>query len=192
MVIQPTARASRGLWGDAFQRLLRNRPAIVGAVCIAIFVVFAVLAPVIAPYDPTIGVLADGKHGPSLAHIMGTDLLGRDEFSRVLFGARISLTVGVVAVFFGLAFGSVIGAIAGGAGGKLDAVLMRVTDVLLAVPGILLAIGIVAWLGHGQLQIMLAVGVSYAPIFVTTRRWDFSGRRPGPRAPRRRGSCSAT
>ena len=170
MVIQPTARASRGLWGDAFQRLLRNRPAIVGAVCIAIFVVFAVLAPVIAPYDPTIGVLADGKHGPSLAHIMGTDLLGRDEFSRVLFGARISLTVGVVAVFFGLAFGSVIGAIAGGAGGKLDAVLMRVTDVLLAVPGILLAIGIVAWLGHGQLQIMLAVGVSYAPIFARLLR----------------------
>ena len=170
MVIQPTARASRGLWSDAFRRLLRNRPAIVGAVCIAIFVVFAVLAPVIAPYDPTIGVLADGKHGPSLAHIMGTDLLGRDEFSRVLFGARISLTVGVVAVFFGLAFGSVIGAIAGGAGGKLDAVLMRVTDVLLAVPGILLAIGIVAWLGHGQLQIMLAVGVSYAPIFARLLR----------------------
>ncbi len=164
------ARVSRGLWRDALRRLLRNGPAIVGAVCIAIFVLGAVLAPVIAPYDPTVGVLADGKQGPSLAHIMGTDLLGRDEFSRVLYGARISLTVGVVAVLVGLAFGSLIGALAGGAGGKLDAVLMRVTDVLLAVPGILLAIGIVAWLGHGQLQIMLAVGISYAPIFARLLR----------------------
>ena len=149
---------------------MRNGPALVGAVCIAIFVAAAVLAPVIAPYDPTVGVLADGKQGPSLAHLMGTDLLGRDEFSRVLYGARISLTVGVVAVFFGLAFGSVVGAVAGGAGGRVDAVLMRVTDVLLAIPGILLAIGIVAWLGHGQLQIMLAIGISYAPIFARLLR----------------------
>jgi peptide/nickel transport system permease protein len=170
IVARPTARASRGLWRDAFRRLMRNRPALVGAVCIAIFVAAAVLAPVIAPYDPTVGVLAEGKQGPTLAHLMGTDLLGRDEFSRVLYGARISLTVGVVAVFFGLAFGFVVGAIAGGAGGKVDAVLMRVTDVLLAVPGILLAIGIVAWLGHGQLQIMLAVGISYAPIFARLLR----------------------
>ncbi len=85
-------------------------------------------------------------------------------------GRRISLTVGVIAVLVGLVFGSAIGAIAGGAGGKVDAVLMRVTDVLLAVPGILLAIGIVAWLGHGQLQIMLAVGISYAPIFARLLR----------------------
>jgi peptide/nickel transport system permease protein len=170
IVARPTARASRGLWRDAFRRLMRNRPALVGAVCIAIFVAAAVLAPVIAPYDPTVGVLAEGKQGPTMAHLMGTDLLGRDEFSRVLYGARISLTVGVVAVFFGLAFGFVVGAIAGGAGGKVDAVLMRVTDVLLAVPGILLAIGIVAWLGHGQLQIMLAVGISYAPIFARLLR----------------------
>ncbi|HEY5276068.1 MAG TPA: ABC transporter permease [Coriobacteriia bacterium] len=170
IVARPTARASRGLWRDAFRRLMRNGPALVGAVCIAIFVAAAVLAPVIAPYDPTVGVLADGKQGPSLAHLMGTDLLGRDEFSRVLYGAQISLTVGVVAVFFGLAFGFVVGAVAGGAGGRVDAVLMRVTDVLLAIPGILLAIGIVAWLGHGQLQIMLAVGISYAPIFARLLR----------------------
>jgi peptide/nickel transport system permease protein len=163
-------RTSRGLWRDAFQRLMRNGPAIVGMVCIAIFVVGALLAPYIAQYDPTIGSLANGRQGPTLAHLMGTDLQGRDEFSRVLYGARISLTVGVVAVFFGLVGGTLVGAVAGGAGGIVDGVLMRVTDVLLAVPGILLAIGIVAWLGHGEIQIMLAVGISYSPIFARLLR----------------------
>jgi peptide/nickel transport system permease protein len=170
VVVRAAPRASRGLWRDAMRRLTRNGPAILGLIFIAIFVLGAVLAPMIAPYDPSIGNLAHGKQGPSLEHLMGTDLLGRDEFSRILYGARISLTVGTVAVFFGLVFGCVIGAIAGGAGGILDGLLMRFIDVLLAVPGILLAIGIVAWLGQGQIQIMLAVGISYAPIFARLLR----------------------
>jgi peptide/nickel transport system permease protein len=170
IVIAAAPRASRGLWHDALRRLRRNKPALVGLAFISVFVLGAVLAPFIAPYGPTVGALANGQQGPSAAHIMGTDLLGRDEFSRILYGAQISLTVGVVAVFFGLVGGTLIGAIAGGAGGVLDSVLMRFTDVLLAVPGILLAIGIVAWLGHGELQIMLAVGVSYAPIFARLLR----------------------
>jgi peptide/nickel transport system permease protein len=170
VAIVPTARVSRGLWHDALRRLMRNGPAIVGMVCLAIFVVGALLAPYISPYDPTIGVLADGRQGPSLAHLMGTDLLGRDEFSRVLYGARISLTVGVVAVLFGLIGGTLVGAIAGATAGVVDGVLMRVVDVLLAVPGILLAIGIVAWLGHGEIQIMLAVGISYSPMFARLLR----------------------
>jgi peptide/nickel transport system permease protein len=170
LLVRPTPRASRGLWRDALSRLLRNGPAIVGLVLIAIFVVGALFAPVIARYDPTIGVLSDSMRGPSLAHLMGTDLLGRDEFSRVLYGARISLTVGVVAVVCGLAFGMVVGAVAGGVGGVLDAVLMRMIDALLAVPGILLAIAIVAWLGHGEIQIILAVGISYAPMFARLLR----------------------
>jgi peptide/nickel transport system permease protein len=170
IVIAAAPRASRGLWHDALRRLRRNKPALVGLAFISVFVLGAVLAPFIAPYGPTVGELANGQQGPSAAHIMGTDLLGRDEFSRILYGAQISLTVGVVAVFFGLVGGTLIGAIAGGAGGVLDSVLMRFTDVLLAVPGILLAIGIVAWLGHGELQIMLAVGVSYAPIFARLLR----------------------
>lgn len=163
-------RASRGLWRDAARRLLRNGPALLGLVCIAVFVVGAVLAPVIAPYNPTAQNLAAGQQGPSLSHLMGTDLLGRDEFSRVLYGARISLTVGVIAVVFGLLFGVSVGALAGGAGGRVDGLLMRVTDVFLAVPGILLAIGIVAWLGQGELQVMLAVGIAYAPIFARLLR----------------------
>jgi peptide/nickel transport system permease protein len=170
VVIAPTARASRGLWRDALSRLMRNGPAIVGMVFIAVFVIGAILAPYIAPYDPSIGVLSDHLKGPSLTHLMGTDKQGYDEFSRVLYGARISLTVGVIAVMFGLIGGTLVGAIAGGAGGVVDAVLMRVIDVLLAVPGILLAIGIVAWLGHGEIQIMLAVGISYSPMFARLLR----------------------
>jgi ABC-type dipeptide/oligopeptide/nickel transport system permease subunit len=149
---------------------MRNGPALVGLVFIAIFVIGALLAPYITSYDPTIGVLAEARHGPSAAHLMGTDTQGRDEFTRVLYGAQISLTVGVVAVLFGLIGGTIIGAIAGGAGGVVDGVLMRVIDVLLAVPGILLAIGIVAWLGHGEIQIMLAVGISYSPQFARLLR----------------------
>lgn len=164
------ARASRGLWGDALRRLLRNGPALVGMSCIAIFVIGAILAPIIAPYDPTVGKIVDRMQPPSVTHLMGTDLLGRDEFSRILYGARLSLQVGVIAVIFGLTLGVFVGALAGGAGGRVDSVLMRITDVFLAVPGILLAIGIVAWLGRGQIQIMLAVGVSYAPIFARLLR----------------------
>jgi len=170
ITIAPTARVSRGLWHDAFRRLMRNRPAIVGMVFIAIFVIGAILAPYIAPYGPTVGSLANNLQGPSPAHLMGTDLQGYDEFSRVLYGARISLTVGVIAVMFGLIGGTTVGAIAGGAGGLVDGFLMRVIDVLLAVPGILLAIGIVAWLGHGEIQIMLAVGISYSPMFARLLR----------------------
>jgi peptide/nickel transport system permease protein len=164
-----TTRVSRGLWRDALRRLMRNGPALIGLACILIFVIGALLAQFIAPYDPKLAT-GPSQAGPSAAHIMGTDLLGRDQFSRILYGARISLTVGVVAVLVGLAIGFAIGATAGGAGGKVDAILMRVTDVLLAIPGILLAIGIVSWLGRGELQIMLAVGVAYAPIFARMLR----------------------
>jgi peptide/nickel transport system permease protein len=164
-------RASRGLWGDALRRLMRNGPAILGLCLIVFFVLMALLAPVIAPYPPNVtGQLANGMQGPSAAHLMGTDKQGNDELSRILFGARISLTVGVVAVFFGLVGGTLVGAIAGGAGGKVDSLLMRLVDVLLALPGFLLAIGLVAWLGHGEIQIMLAVGISYSPMFARLLR----------------------
>jgi len=170
IAIERTRRVSRGLWRDALRRLLRNGPALLGLFFIAVFVVLAILAPYITSYDPTIGVLANSRQAPSAAHLMGTDLQGRDELTRVLYGARISLTVGVTAVIFGLIGGTIIGAVAGGAGGVIDGILMRVIDVLLAVPGILLAIGIVSWLGHGEIQIVLAVGVSYAPQFARLLR----------------------
>ena len=163
-------RASRGLWSDAARRLVRNIPAMFGVVCIVIFVGAAVLAPVIAPYGPLEGTLAERLQPPSPEHIMGTDLQGRDQFSRILYGAQISLQVGVIAVIMALVMGVIIGALAGGLGGKVDAVLMRSTDVLLSIPGILLAIGIVAWLDRGLWQLMLAIAVTYAPIFARLLR----------------------
>jgi peptide/nickel transport system permease protein len=152
------SRASHGLWGDAIRRLLRNRPAVLGLIIIAIFAATAILAPVIAPYDPLDRI-------PGAVYKQAHDV-----FSRVLYGARISLFVGVVSVLMGLTMGGTIGAIAGAFGGKVDAVLMRIVDVLLAIPGILLAIGIVVWLDRGLLQIMFAVAATNAPIFARILR----------------------
>lgn len=166
----PVPRASRGLWGDAVRRLLRNRPALFGLAIITIFVVLAILAPVIAPYDPLFRDPGQGFKPPSAAHIMGTDKQSHDMFSRILFGARISLFVGVVSVLMSLIMGGTIGAIAGAFGGRVDSVLMRIVDVLLAIPGILLAIGIVVWLDRGLLQIMFAVAATNAPIFARILR----------------------
>jgi peptide/nickel transport system permease protein len=163
-------RASRGLWRDAFRRLLRNRPALLGLVLITVFVIAAVIAPLVAPQGPFATYPGASLKPPSADHPFGTDRLGRDELARVLYGAQISLYVGVVSVVMGLTIGSIIGALAGAFGGRVDAVLMRVVDVLLAVPGILLAIGIVAWLDRGLPQIMLAVAVTNVPIFARLLR----------------------
>ena len=167
---QAEARASRGLWGDALRRLRRNMPAMVGVAIIILFVLTAVLAPFIAPYDPMAGTLANRLQPPSATHIMGTDLQGRDEFSRVIYGAQVSLVAGIASVVMGVLIGGTIGALAGGIGGKVDAVLMRVVDVMLSIPGILLAIGIVAWLDRGLPQIMFAVAMVNVPIFARILR----------------------
>src|SRR4051812_25555095 len=163
-------RASRGLWRDALSRLLRNRPAILGMICITIFVGVAILAPVIAPYDPNKGGLGPTFAPPSSEHLAGLDKLGRDELSRVMWGARVSLFVGIISVIVALAIGGIVGALAGGLGGGGGTLLMRPPAGVLSVPGILLAIGIVAWLGQGLPQIMLAVALTNAPIFARILR----------------------
>ncbi len=168
--------AGGGLWSDAWSRLRRNPGAIVGFCLVAAFVVVAAFAPLIAPYSPREGNLAliGPPHyccpGPSGQHLLGVDQQGRDELSRIVYGARFSLTIGVVAVASGLSIGLVLGAIAGYLGGFVDSLIMRCMDIMLAIPGLLFAIGVVAMLGAGLYQIMVAVGVVNVPIFARLLR----------------------
>ncbi len=164
-----------GLWADAWSRLRRNPAAIAGFVLVGIFIVVAIFAPLMAPYDPKLGNLSlldrNGlPTGPSWQHLFGVDQQGRDVFSRLLYGARISLVIGLVSVASGLSLGLLFGSIAGYIGGFVDSLIMRVMDVMLAIPGLLLAIGLVAALGQGLWQIMVAIGITNVPIFARLLR----------------------
>jgi peptide/nickel transport system permease protein len=166
--------APSGLWSEAWRRLIRNPGAILGAFLVSVFVVTAIFAPVIAPFSPkaqNLDLLRNGQAvGPTSGHWFGIDTLGRDEFSRIVYGARFSLLIGIVAVSIGLSIGMLLGSIAGYAGGIIDSVIMRGMDVMLAIPQLLLAIGIVAVLGPGLGKIMIAVGAVNVPIFARLLR----------------------
>ena len=170
-----------GVWREAWRRLRRNPVAIIGAAFVALFVFVAIFAPLLAPYSPTeqnLSLLANGCcPGPSWAHPMGVDELGRDELSRVMYGARYSLVIGVVSVAVGLSIGMLLGAVAGGFAGFTDSVAMRGMDIMLAIPGLLLAIGIVSLLGPGLVPVMIAVGVANVPIFARLFRGTILGQR---------------
>lgn len=173
--------AGGGLWNEGWRRLRRNKAALAGFAVIGLFVFVALFAPLLAPYDPRdtdLSLIRDGCcPGPSADHPLGVDQLGRDELSRILYGARYSLLIGVVSVLVGLSIGMVLGAVAGFVGGKVDTVIMRVMDIMLAIPGLLFAIGLVALLGQGLWQIMLAVGVVNIPIFTRLMRGAVLGQR---------------
>jgi peptide/nickel transport system permease protein len=166
--------APGGLWAESWHKLIRNPGAIVGALIVSVFVMTAIFAPLIAPYGPkeqNLDLLHNGRPvGPSSEHWFGIDTLGRDEFSRIVYGTRYSLLIGLVAVVIGLSVGLLLGAIAGYAGGYADSGIMRCMDVMLAIPGFLLAIGIVAMLGPGLGKIMVAVGIVNIPIFARLLR----------------------
>jgi peptide/nickel transport system permease protein len=166
--------APSGLWSDAWRRLRHNPAAIVGFVLVGIFLFVAIFAPLIAPEDPRSGDLSrlSGSccPGPSVDYWFGLDQQGRDVFSRIVYGARYSLLIGIVSVAVGLSVGLFFGAIAGYFGGWVDSLIMRLTDIMLSVPGLLLAIGLVAALGQGLWQIMVAVGVTQIPIFARLLR----------------------
>ena len=160
-----------GLWADAWQRLKRNPGFWIGTGLVGFFVLMALLAPLIAPYGPREQLgLSLAFDGPSSAHWLGLDELSRDELSRILYGARYSLLIGVVSVAVGLSLGLLLGATAGYLGGWVDTVIMRSMDVMLSIPGFLMAVGIVALLGPGLWQIMVAVGVVNVPIFARLLR----------------------
>lgn len=170
-----------GLWRDAFRKMRRNPGAMFGLFVIGFFVFVAIFAPLLAPFDPRdqdLGLLVDGCcPGPSREHLLGVDDLGRDELSRLIYGARYSLLIGIVAVTVGLTIGMLLGASAGYFR-RLDGPIMRLMDIMLAIPGFLMAIGIVALFGGGGLlQVMLAIGIVNVPIFARLMRGSILGQR---------------
>jgi len=151
-------------------RLLHSRMAVIGLVISLFVILIAILAPWLAPYDPVEIDLVNRLQPPSREHLMGTDHLGRDMLSRVMFGANISLQVGVVSVAMGIVLGLIIGAAAGFLGRGFDTALMSVMDAIYAFPAILLALALVAAFGQGLVTVMTAIAIVRIPIFARTVR----------------------
>lgn len=163
----PTSSSSQQ---HTFRKLLRHRSATIGASIIIFFVIVAIFAPLIATHDPRQANIVERLQGSSTLHYLGTDKVGRDIFSRIVYGTRISLKVGLVAMTFSVGFGTLFGAIAGYYGGNLDNVIMRVMDIMLAMPSILLAMVIVTILGQSLTNAIIAVSIVYIPQYARILR----------------------
>jgi peptide/nickel transport system permease protein len=159
-------KARRGWWSI----LLRQKLALAGVIIVAVFLLIAAVGPLFAPYGSTQQIPADRLMGPSTDHIFGTDQFGRDILSRLLYGARISFQVGVIAVGISAVIGVVLGMIAGYFGGVIDSVISLLMDVLFAFPTILLAIALMTMLGNSLANVMIAIGVVNAPTFMRVVR----------------------
>src|SRR5207302_4204119 len=146
-------------------RLLNSKGAVLGLVMLAFLVLAALIAPLVSPFDPIQIDPSHALYSPGLPYVFGTDQYGRDIFSRVIFGTLVSLIVGPIAVSIALLLGVTVGLLAGFYGTRLDAVLMRIVDIMLAFPGILLALAIVAVLGSSLTSLMIAVGISSIPTY---------------------------
>jgi peptide/nickel transport system permease protein len=160
----------RSLWLDSLFRLSRNPGSIVGVIILLILIIMAFSAPLITRYDPIALTPKDRLKPPSALHIMGTDAFGRDMFTRIIYGGQISLRVGIISVFIALLIGVPMGLVAGYYGGRLDNIIMRLVDIMLAFPGILLALVIIAILGPSLLNVMVAVGISSVPTYARVTR----------------------
>lgn len=176
-----TEQAAGSLGRDALRRMIRNPAAIAGVVLVALFVLVAILAPWLAPHGPNdqrlVEIIAGKIPGPSATHPFGVDDLGRDELSRILYGARYSLIIGVVSTMIGMVFGILLGVLAGAFGGWVDALVMRFVDMMLSVPSLLIAIGIAAMLGQSLTSVMIAIGVVSVPIFARLLRGQMLSQR---------------
>jgi len=154
----------------ALRRVLRRKGAVAGFAVIAVFIVLALFAPLIAPYDPIATSWTLVRKPPSALHWFGTDELGRDVLARVIYGARASLLAGAIAVTIALGVGVPLGLLAGYRGGVIDALISRITDAMLACPFLILAIALAAFLGPSLGNAMIAIGVTTTPIFVRLTR----------------------
>jgi len=170
-----SAPAIRSPSAEFWRRFRRKRVALVSGCVILTMILAAILAPWIAPYGPATPDYDNVLAGPSWLHLCGTDTFGRDIFSRILWGGRISLSVGFISVALGGLAGVVLGLISGFFGGWIDGLIMRLMDVLLAFPGILLAIGVVALLGPGIDNVIYAIAVFSVPVFARLVRGSTLG-----------------
>jgi peptide/nickel transport system permease protein len=168
-LVRPSGAGQRPR-GETLRRLMRSRSAVIGGGVLALIVLAALAAPLISPFDPIKTNQRLSLEAPSLGHLMGTDRFGRDVFTRVVWGGQISLPIGLVSVGIGLLFGVSVGLLAGYYGGWVDAISMRMVDLLLAFPGILLALAIIAILGGSLTNLMIAVGISAIPDYVRITR----------------------
>jgi peptide/nickel transport system permease protein len=164
-----------GLWRGAWDRLKHNPTAIVGALIVLAFVVVAIIAPLLTPYEPGSAqwsgqVTPSSVPGPSDDHLLGLDRFGSDLYTQLVFGARQSLVYGIASTAIGLTVGTLLGILAGGIGGWVDTVVMRVVDIMLSIPSLLLAVSIAAVLGQNAYSIMIAIGAAQVPIFARLLR----------------------
>ncbi|MDK2867030.1 MAG: peptide/nickel transport system permease protein [Clostridiales bacterium] len=152
-----------GMMRDALVRLFRNKAAILGLIIIVVLILSAIFADIVSPFSYDEQDLRQRFLAPSAEHFFGTDEYGRDIFSRIIYGSRTSLLVGAISVTISSGIGTILGAISGYYGNRVDNIIMRLIDVMLAIPNILLAISIAATLGPGIVNVMIAVGISSVP-----------------------------
>ncbi|PPK96040.1 peptide/nickel transport system permease protein [Kineococcus xinjiangensis] len=173
---QPPGRVSgTGRARASWDRLRRDPAAWVGAAIVTAFVVVAVAAPLIAPYEPAGSqwirqITPSDVPGPSEEHLLGLDSFGSDLFTQLVYGARQSLVIGVVSTLLGLLAGTVLGVLSGGIGGWVDTAVMRVVDIMLSVPALLLAVSVAAMVGRSSTSVMVAIAVAQVPIFARLLR----------------------
>lgn len=163
-------RAQSSLLLDAWHRLQRDKLAIVGMVLIAFFLIAAIFSPLLAPQSPIEQNLLQRRQPPSSSHWMGLDEVGRDIFSRIIYGSRASLQVGLLSVTLAIIVGAILGAVAGFLGGWADQIIMRLMDILLAFPGLLLAIAVVSILGPGLMNMLYAIAFVSIPVYARIMR----------------------
>ncbi len=157
-------------WRRTMRRLVKRRAALVGLVVVVFFIMLSTLAPIVSPYDPLATSWAMVRKPPSMVHLFGTDEIGRDILARIIWGGRASLMAGIVSVSLALVIGVPIGLLTGYAGGIVDGTIMRLIDAMLAIPFLILAIALAAFLGPNLTNAMIAIGVPQMPVFVRLTR----------------------
>lgn len=170
MELEEVTAARPNKWKEMGEIILKNKLTLIGFIIVGFIVAIGVLSPILAPYDPNLMNMPERLAAPSGSHLFGTDEMGRDILSRIMYGARISIIVGVVIVVCSALIGCFLGSLSGYAGGKIDQAVMAVTDMILAFPSMVLALALTAAMGPGLLNTMLAVIIVRIPMYTRLMR----------------------